>query len=89
MLVSIGVSGIIHLIGQNFLIQMFSNNFRVSIRLLELISVPNQSRDSFFYLDFTIIIYGSSVLLSIRVSRLIHLIGLIFVMQMFSFNLGF
>ena len=44
---SIGVSGVIHLIGHIFMMQRDFYNFRVLIRVLELISVPNDSRDSF------------------------------------------
>ena len=44
---SIGVSGVIHLIGHIFKLQMDSFNFGFFIRVLELISVPNESRDSF------------------------------------------
>ena len=49
---SIGVSGVIHLIGHIFMMQMDSFNFRVLIRVLELISVPNHSRDSFILIKF-------------------------------------
>ena len=47
MIVSIGVSGVIHSIGHIFMMQM--DSFRVLIRVLELISVPNHSRDSFIF----------------------------------------
>ena len=43
---SIGVIGVIHLIGNTFMMQMDSFTFRVLIRYLELISLPNQSKDS-------------------------------------------
>ena len=43
---SIGVSGLIHLIGHIYMMQMDSFNFGFLIRVLELISVPNESRDS-------------------------------------------
>ena len=64
MLVSIGVSGEIHLIGHIFMMQMDSFNesylydadgflqFRVLIRVLELISVLNESWNSFILLNF-------------------------------------
>ena len=43
---SIGVSGVTHLIGHIFMMQMDGFlQFRVLIRYLELISVPNQSKD--------------------------------------------
>ena len=45
--VSIGVSRLILLIGLIFMMQMTSFKFEFLIRLLELISVPNKSRDSF------------------------------------------
>ena len=38
-----GVCGVIHLIGHNFMMQMDSFNFGFLIRVLELISVPNES----------------------------------------------
>ena len=49
---SIGVSGAIHLIGHIFMMEMDSFNFEVLIRVLELISVPNHSRDSFILKTF-------------------------------------
>ena len=52
MIVSIGVSGEIHLSGHIFMMQKDSFNFRVLIRVLELISVPNHSRDSFILIKF-------------------------------------
>ena len=42
---SVGVSGVNHLIGHILMMQMDSFTFRVLIRYLELISVPNQSKD--------------------------------------------
>ena len=50
---SIGGSGVVHLIGHICMMQMDSFNFRVFIRVLELISVPNHSRDSFILIKFT------------------------------------
>ena len=49
---SIGFSGLIHLIGHIFMMQMDSS-IRVLIRVLELISVPNESRDSFILIKFS------------------------------------
>ena len=49
---SIGVNDLIHLIGLSFMKQMDSFPFRVLIRVLELISVPNESRDSFILIKF-------------------------------------
>ena len=49
---SIGVIGVIHLIGYIFMMQMDSFTFRVLIRYLELISVSNQSKDSIILLKF-------------------------------------
>ena len=40
---SIGVSGVIHLIGHIFMMQIDSFNLRFLIRVLELIYVPNES----------------------------------------------
>ena len=64
--------------------------FRVLIRVLELISVPNQSRDSFIVIKFnTLTIMERRLLESIGFTGVIHLIGHIFMMQMDSFNFGF
>ena len=49
---SIGVSGVIHIIGHIFMMQKDSFKFRVLIRYLELISVPNQSKDSITLIKF-------------------------------------
>ena len=49
---SIGIWGLIYLIGHIFMMQMDSFNFGVLIRVLELISVPNHSRDSFILIRF-------------------------------------
>ena len=43
---SIGVSGVTNLIGHIFLMQIGFLQIRVLIRYLELIFVPNQSKDS-------------------------------------------
>ena len=63
--------------------------FRVLIRVLELISVPNHSRDSFILIKQNTLYTWKQCLVSIRVSALNHLIGHIFMMQMFTFNFGF
>ena len=52
MLVSNGVSGEIHLIGHIFMMQMDSFNFRVLIRVLELISVLNESWEFIYFNKF-------------------------------------
>ena len=49
---SIGMWCLIHLIGHIFMMQMDSFNLCVLIRVLELISVPNHSRDSFILIKF-------------------------------------
>ena len=49
---SMGVSGVIHLIGHIIIMQMDSFNFRGKIRVLELIYVPNHSKDSFILIKF-------------------------------------
>ena len=49
---SILVSGVTHLIGHILMMQMDSFTFRVLIRYLELISVPNQSKDSTILIKF-------------------------------------
>ena len=63
--------------------------FPVLIRVLELISVPNHSRDSFILIKSTLCPRGWRLLESIGVSGVIHLIGHIFMMQMDSFNFRF
>ena len=65
------------------------NQFRVLIRLLEPISVPIYSRDSFNLLNSTLCTHANCVLGPIGVSGMFHLIRHIFMMQMFSFNFGF
>ena len=49
---SVGVIGVIHLIGHIFMMQMDSFTFRVLIRYLELIYVPNRSKDSTILIKF-------------------------------------
>ena len=86
---SIGVSGVIYLIGH------ISNDadgflqFRVLIRVLELISVPNHSRDSFILIEFNTLSSVRRLLVSIGVSGVIYLIGHILMMQMDSSISGF
>ena len=63
--------------------------FPVLIRVLELISVPNQSRDSFILINQTLCPRGGRLLESIGVSGVIHLIGHIFMIQMDSFYFRF
>ena len=58
---SIGVSGVIHLIGHIFKLQMDSFNFGFFIRVLELISVPNESRDSFILIKFNTLSIWSEI----------------------------
>ena len=64
--------------------------FRVLIRVLELISVPNQSRDSFILIQIQHFDpYGSEIVTgsTLSVTGVIHLIGHNFMMPMDSFNL--
>ena len=49
---SMGVSGVIHLIGHIFIDADGFLQFRVLIRVLELISVPNESRKSCILIEF-------------------------------------
>ena len=63
--------------------------FRVLIRVQELISNRNQSRDSIIVIKLNTYTLGKSVWDSIRISLIFHLIGHISMMQMFSFNFGF
>ena len=52
LLVSIRVSRVIHLIGYSLMMQIFFIQFPILIRILDLISVPNDSRDSFILIKF-------------------------------------
>ena len=52
---SMGVSGVIHLIGHIIMMQMDSFTFGFLIRVLEVISVPNHSKDSFIVIKFNIL----------------------------------
>ena len=63
--------------------------FRVLIRVQELISIRNQSRDSIIVIKLNTYTLGKSVWELIRISLIFHLIGHISMMQMFSFNFGF
>ena len=59
------------------------------IRYLELISVPNQSKDSITLIEFDTLSFLGRMLVSIGVSGAIHIIGHIFMMQKESFRFGF
>ena len=63
--------------------------FRVLIRLLVPISVPNNSRDSLILFKLNFCTQAKSGLGPIGVNGIILLIGHIFMMQMFSINFGF
>ena len=85
----VGVCGVIHLIGHIFMMQNGFLQFRVLIRIQELISVPNESRDSFILIKFNTLSIWRKLSVSIGVCGVIHLIGHIFMMQMDSFNFVF
>ena len=89
LLVSIRDIGVIHLIWTYLYDADGFLHFRILIRVLELISVPNHSRDSFIFIKFNTLSSCRRSLVSIRVSGSIHLIGHIIMMQMDSFNFGF
>ena len=57
--------------------------FPILIRILDLISVLNHSKDSIILIIFTLSPHGGILLVSIRVSRVIHLIGYSLMMQIF------
>ena len=63
--------------------------FRVLIRVQELISIRNQSRDSFIVIKLNTLHSWKEYVRVTRIRSLIHLIGHISMMQMFSFNFGF
>ena len=86
---SVGIWGLIHLIGHIFMMQMDSFLLRVLIRVLELISVPNHSRDSFTLIKFNTLSSCPEIVSVFGVSGVVHLIGHTFMMQMDSFNFGF
>ena len=85
---SFGSCGVIHLIGHIIMMHMYSFNFGLKLRVLELIYVPHQSRDTFILKYSTLYPRGGRLLESNGVSGVIHLIGHIFMMQMDSFNFG-
>ena len=60
--------------------------FSILIRILDLISDPNQSRDSLIVIKLDTLYIGEGYILSLWISVTIHLIGYIYMMQMFSFN---
>ena len=63
--------------------------FPILIRILDLISVPNHSKDSIILIIFTLSPHGGRLLVSIRVSRVIHIIGFSLMIQMVFFNFRF
>ena len=63
--------------------------FRVLIRLLVPISVPNHSRDSLIQFKLNTLYTCKECIMPIGVSGIFHLIRHIFMMQMFSINFGF
>ena len=63
--------------------------FTMLIRILELISVPKHSRDSFILIIFNTLSLWTEIASDIRVSGVIHIIGYILMMQMFFFNFRF
>ena len=70
------------------MMQMFSLDFGFWFRIQELISIRKQSRDSFILIELNTYTLGKSVWESIRISGIIHWIGRISMMQMFSYNFG-
>ena len=60
--------------------------FSILIRILDLISDPNQSRDSFIVIKLDTLYIGEGYILSLWISSTIHLIGYIIKLQMLSFN---
>ena len=71
------------------MMQMFSFNFGFWFRIQELISIQKQSRDSFILIKLNKYTHVKSMWESNRISGIIHLIGHLSMMQMFSFNSGF
>ena len=63
--------------------------FSIFIRILNLISDPNQSRDSFIVRKLDTLYIGEGYILSLWICVTIHLIGYIYMMQRFSFNFRF
>ena len=85
---SIQISGIIQLNWSYLYDADVFFQFRVLIRVQELISIRNQSRDSFIVLKLNTYTLRKSVWESIRISLLFHLIGHISMILMFSFKFG-
>ena len=86
---SVGVSGVNHLIGHILMMQMDSFTLPVLIRYLELISVPNQSKDKTILYNSKLYPRVGRLLVSVGVSGVNHLIGPNLMRQMDSFNFGF
>ena len=63
--------------------------FLILIRILELISVLNHSRDSFILIIFNSLSLWSEIVSVLGVSGVIHIIGYILMMQMLFFNFRF
>ena len=63
--------------------------FTMLIRILELISVPKHSRDSFNLIIFNTLSLWREIVSDIRVSGVIYIIGYILMMLMFFFNFRF
>ena len=88
MLGPIGVSGINHLIGYIFMMQLFSFNL-VLIRLLELISFPKHSKNSCIIIKLKTLFSWKECVRPNWSFGVIHVFGHIFMMHMFSIILGF
>ena len=89
LLVSFRVSGVIHI---NWIYLNDADvflQFPILIRILELISVPKHSRDSFILIIFNTLFLWREIVSDIRVSGVIHINGYILMMQMFFFNFRF
>ena len=89
MLGSLGCSVVIHRIGHNYMIQMFSFNFGFWFGFRSTFLSPISPEIHLFYSDWTLCPYETCILGSLGSSVVIHLIGHISMMQMFSFNFGF
>ena len=63
--------------------------FQGLIRILEVISSPNHSNDSFILINWILYTHGKAVSESIQICGIAHLIGHISMMQMLSFKFGF
>ena len=88
-LVSIGDSGINHLIWHNFMLQMFSINFRFWFGFYSSFSPRIGPEIHLFLSNWTLCTHGKSVLVSIGDCGINILFGHNFLMQMFSFNFRF